>query len=163
MSLQLMGEFKRLGSNIVYANFNRIILCTKKRRLLDALGYVEYITNSIKGKELFHLIEMTYEQCWEYLMWLDTVSIDSFLTHVMLNKIRGPVVQSLVSLTSSLVVKMLTVLVSTKPNSQVFLLNCKSYSHCFSKNFSVYAVFNDQSFNDKLTNDIVSFEQLGPG
>ena len=71
---QLMGEFKRLGSNIVYANFNRIIICTKKRRLLDALGYVEYITNSIKGRELFHLIEMTYEQCWEYLMWLDTVS-----------------------------------------------------------------------------------------
>ena len=28
----------------------------------------------------------------------------------------------------------------------------------FSKNISVYAVFNDQSFNDTLTNDIVSFE-----
>ena len=28
----------------------------------------------------------------------------------------------------------------------------------FSKNNSVYAVFNDQSFNDTLTNDIVSFE-----
>ena len=24
-------------------------------------------------------------------------------------------------------------------------------------------LFNDQSFNDTLTNDIVSFEQLGPG
>lgn len=69
--MQLMGEFKRLGSNIVYANFNRVVLCTKKRRLLDALAYVEYITNSIKSKELFHLIEMSYEQCWEYLMWLD--------------------------------------------------------------------------------------------
>ena len=33
----------------------------------------------------------------------------------------GPVVQSIVSLTSSLVVKMLTVLVSTISNSQVFL------------------------------------------
>ena len=33
----------------------------------------------------------------------------------------------------------------------------------FSKNISVYAIFNDQSFNDTLTNDIVSFEQLGPG
>ena len=33
----------------------------------------------------------------------------------------------------------------------------------FSKNISVYATFNDQSFNDTLTNDIVSFEQLGPG
>ena len=26
-----------------------------------------------------------------------------------------------------------------------------------------YAIFNYQSFNDMLTNNIVSFEQLGPG
>ena len=39
---------------------------------------------------------------------------------------------------------------------------CKSYSHFFCKNISLYAIFNDQSFNDKLTNNIVSFEQLGP-
>ena len=32
----------------------------------------------------------------------------------------------------------------------------------FSKNISIYAIFNDQSFNDTLTNDIVSFEQLDP-
>ena len=32
----------------------------------------------------------------------------------------------------------------------------------FSKNINVYAIFNDQSFNDTLTNDIVSFEQLSP-
>ena len=31
------------------------------------------------------------------------------------------------------------------------------------KHLSVYAIFNDQSFNGSLTNDIVSFEQLGPG
>ena len=37
-------------------------------------------------------------------------------------KVQGPVVQSVVSLTSSLVVKLLTVLVSTISNSQVFLL-----------------------------------------
>ena len=65
---------------------------------------------------------------------------------------------------------MLTFLVSTISNSQVFLLKknvssfckCKSYSHFFSKNISGYAIFDDQSFNDTLTNDIVSFEQLGP-
>ena len=34
--------------------------------------------------------------------------------------------------------------------------------YLFSKNFSVYAIFNDQSFNNSLTNDIVSFVQLGP-
>ena len=38
------------------------------------------------------------------------------------NPDKGPVVQSFVSLTSSLVVKILTVLVSTISNSQVFLL-----------------------------------------
>ena len=32
----------------------------------------------------------------------------------------------------------------------------------FSKNISVYPIFNDQSFNDTLTNNIISFEQLGP-
>ena len=31
-----------------------------------------------------------------------------------------------------------------------------------SKNISIYAIFNDQSFNNMLTNNIVSFEQLGP-
>ena len=27
---------------------------------------------------------------------------------------------------------------------------------------NVYAIFNDQSFNDMLTNNIISFEQLSP-
>ena len=61
---------------------------------------------------------------------------------------------------------MLNVLVSKISNSQVFLLKkgkCKSYSHFFSKNISIYAILNDQSFNDMLTNDIICFEQLGPG
>ena len=66
-------------------------------------------------------------------------------------------------------IKMLTVLVNKISNSQVFLLKnvnrfckCKSISHFFSKNISVYAI-NVQSFNDTLTYDIVSFEQLDPG
>ena len=56
-----------------------------------------------------------------------------------------------------------------RPNSQIFLLNkCEKLLYLqklltfFSKNISVYVIFDDQSFNDTLTNDIVSFEQLGP-
>ena len=30
--MQLIGEFRRLGSTIVFADFNKIIVCTKKRR-----------------------------------------------------------------------------------------------------------------------------------
>ena len=36
-------------------------------------------------------------------------------------------------------------------------------SHLFSKNISIYAIFDDQRVNDTLTKDIVSFEQLDPG
>ena len=32
----------------------------------------------------------------------------------------------------------------------------------FSKNISLYAIFSDQSFNNTLTNGIVSSEQLDP-
>ena len=66
-------------------------------------------------------------------------------------------------------VKISTFLVSTISNSQVFLLKnvssfcrCKSYSHFSAKNIRVYAIFNDQSINDTLTNGIISLEQLGP-
>ncbi|KAM8817888.1 DNA polymerase epsilon catalytic subunit A isoform 4-T4 [Rhynchonycteris naso] len=69
--LQLIAEFKRLGSSVVYANFNRIILCTKKRRIEDALSYVEYITTSIHSKEIFHSLTISFSRCWEFLLWMD--------------------------------------------------------------------------------------------
>ena len=67
-------------------------------------------------------------------------------------------------------VKISTVLISTISNSLVFLLKnvssfckCKSYSHFSAKIIAYnYAISNDKSFKDTLTNDIVSFEQLGP-
>ena len=65
---------------------------------------------------------------------------------------------------------MLTALVSTVSNSQLFLpkkceqlLQMQKLLTFFGKNISEYAMFNDQSFNGTLTKDIISFEQLGPG
>ena len=42
-------------------------------------------------------------------------------------------------------------------------MHCKSFSHFFSKKFQHVCVPLDVNFNESLTNDIVSFEQLGPG
>ena len=41
-------------------------------------------------------------------------------------------------------------------------MQCKSYSHFFSKKFQYICVSLDINFNESLTNDVVSFEQLGP-
>ena len=56
------------------------------------------------------------------------VSFSFFFVLVLFSKLssyQGPLVQNIVSLTSSLVVKILIVLVSTISNSQVFLLKKK--------------------------------------
>ncbi|KAA0716868.1 DNA polymerase epsilon catalytic subunit A [Triplophysa tibetana] len=69
--LQLVAEFKRLGSSVIYGNFNRLLLCTKKRSINDAIAYVEYITNSIHSREIFHSLSITFSRCWEFLLWMD--------------------------------------------------------------------------------------------
>ena len=41
-------------------------------------------------------------------------------------------------------------------------MHCKSYSHFFSKKYQHICVSLNVNFNESLTNNIVSFEQLGP-
>ena len=88
-----------------------------------------------------------------------------------LSDILGPVVQSVVSLTSSFRVISLTLLADSIHNILIFFaekmwvafaLHCKSYSHFFSKTFQHICVSLDANFNESLSNDVVSFEQLGP-
>ena len=43
------------------------------------------------------------------------------------------------------------------------LLQCKSFSHFFNKKYWQISDINVLNFNDMLTNDVVSFEQPGPG
>ena len=74
---------------------------------------------------------------------------------------QGPVVQSVVSLTSSLRVVSLTVLADSLQSILIFFAE-KMYLHFFSKKFQHICVSLDVNFNESLTNNIVSFEQLGP-
>ena len=69
--MQLVAEFKRLGAIVVHADFNRMIICTKKRSLEDAKAYVEYVISTIRAKELFHSIDMKMTQSWDFLLWCD--------------------------------------------------------------------------------------------
>ena len=77
----------------------------------------------------------------------------------------GPVVQSVVSLTSSFRFISLTVLANSMYNILIFFAEKMCYSHFFSKKFqhTCICVSLDVNFNESLTNDIISFEQLGPG
>ena len=89
---------------------------------------------------------------------------------VRIQRDQGPVVQSVVCLTSSLRVISLTVLADSIYNILIFFAEKNVSSFCtakathifFSKKFQHICVSLDVNFNESLTNDIVSFEQLGP-
>ena len=69
--MQLVAEFKRLGAIVIHSDFNRMIICTKKRSLEDAKAYVDYVISNIRAKELFHSIDMKITQSWDFLLWYD--------------------------------------------------------------------------------------------
>ena len=81
----------------------------------------------------------------------------------------GPVVQSIVSLTSSLRVISLTVLADSIHNIVIFFAEkmwvafaLQKLLTFFSKKIQHICISLDVNFNESLTNDVVSFEQLGP-
>ena len=80
----------------------------------------------------------------------------------------GPVVQSVVSLTSSLRVISLTVLADSIYNILIFFVEkmCVAFAlqkllTFFQQKNSEYLRIMRRNFNELLTNDIVSFEQMG--
>ncbi|CAN7982572.1 unnamed protein product [Ixodes hexagonus] len=71
MFLQLVGEFERLGTVVVYGSTGRLVVCTKRRRLQDGLAHVEYVINGVRGKDLFHSLDLTPRTAWHFLLWMD--------------------------------------------------------------------------------------------
>ncbi|KAF3934297.1 hypothetical protein ABW19_dt0205260 [Dactylella cylindrospora] len=69
--LQLLADFKRVGSSVVYANANRLILQTTKAEVGTAYAYSQYILKAIKGKPLFNFLDLDVKEYWDYLLWYD--------------------------------------------------------------------------------------------
>ncbi|KAF8859269.1 DUF1744-domain-containing protein [Acephala macrosclerotiorum] len=68
---QLMTDFRRVGSHVVFANANRLLLQTTKSEVGNAYAYSEYILKSIKAKPLFHFLDLEIKEYWDYLVWYD--------------------------------------------------------------------------------------------
>ncbi|RDA92716.1 hypothetical protein CP533_1400 [Ophiocordyceps camponoti-saundersi (nom. inval.)] len=68
---QLMADFRRVGSNVVFASANRLMLQTTKAEVGTAFAYSQYIIKSIKSKPLFNFIDLEIKEYWDYLVWYD--------------------------------------------------------------------------------------------
>ncbi|KAL8851157.1 MAG: hypothetical protein Q9198_011082, partial [Flavoplaca austrocitrina] len=68
---QLMTDFRRVGSHVIFANPNRLLLQTTKGEVGNAFAYSKYILTSIKAKPLFHFLDLEIKEYWDYLIWYD--------------------------------------------------------------------------------------------
>lgn len=76
--LQLMAEFRKVGSKIIFGAPGRILIQTSKNHVGTALAYGQYIVKAIRSKPLFRFIDMQIVEYWDYLMWLDDVNYGGY-------------------------------------------------------------------------------------
>ncbi|KAF2714135.1 DNA polymeras-like protein epsilon [Pleomassaria siparia CBS 279.74] len=68
---QLMTDFRRVGSNIVFASPNRLLLQTTKAEVGNAYAYSNYILSTIRANPLFQFMDIEIKEFWDYLIWYD--------------------------------------------------------------------------------------------
>lgn len=68
--IQMLAEFKRLGSHVVYADLSRILLVTSKPPG-TAHAYATYITTAVTSHELFQHVYLNTEKFYDFLIFMD--------------------------------------------------------------------------------------------
>ncbi|PPQ88162.1 hypothetical protein CVT25_005127 [Psilocybe cyanescens] len=72
--IQLLAEFKRLGSHVVHADFGTILLSTSKPPG-TAHAYATYITTAVTSHELFQHIYLHTERFYDFLVFMDSANM----------------------------------------------------------------------------------------
>ncbi|CAO1633464.1 unnamed protein product [Jaminaea pallidilutea] len=78
--LQLLGEFKRLGTTIVYASVNRLFLLTNKPTAGSAAAYGRYLMSAVTSRELFKHVNLEIVHFWEQLTWMDVANFGGVIS-----------------------------------------------------------------------------------
>jgi DNA polymerase epsilon subunit 1 len=68
--IQLLAELKRLGSQVVYADFSRILLVTAKPPGA-AHAYATYITTAATSHELFEHLYLRTDRFYDFMLFMD--------------------------------------------------------------------------------------------
>ncbi|CCF58037.1 hypothetical protein KAFR_0D03890 [Kazachstania africana CBS 2517] len=69
--LQLMNEFDTLGSFVLYADRNRLLVKTNKFSPGSCYAYSQYTIRAIKANPIFRYIDLKINRYWDVLIWMD--------------------------------------------------------------------------------------------
>ncbi|CCH44105.1 DNA polymerase epsilon subunit 1 [Wickerhamomyces ciferrii] len=69
--LQLVGEFSKLGSSVIFANRSKIILRTSKVSVETSYAYAQYVVKAVRSRPLFNYLDLQIDKYWDLLIWMD--------------------------------------------------------------------------------------------
>ena len=69
--LQLVAELKRLGATVVYADTSSLIIATGRHSMAGALGYADYVLETVRKRELFQWLSLAPSRAWHTLLFAD--------------------------------------------------------------------------------------------
>ena len=72
--IQMLAEFKRLGSSVVYADFGNIILLTSKAPG-TAAAYATYLLTAVTSNDLFKFMHLHTITFYDYLLFMDRANL----------------------------------------------------------------------------------------
>jgi len=67
----LLTEFRKLGANVIFANFSKIIIDTGKVDLPSARAYCDSLLKTLQTRDLFEWIELEPLHYWHSLLFMD--------------------------------------------------------------------------------------------
>ncbi|VAH03415.1 unnamed protein product [Triticum turgidum subsp. durum] len=67
----LLAEFRKLGANVIFANFSKIIIDTGKVDLPSARAYCDSLLKTLQTRDLFEWIELEPLHYWHSLLFMD--------------------------------------------------------------------------------------------
>ena len=72
--IQMLAEFRRLGANVIYADFTRLLLVTSKPPG-TASAYATYILSAVNSHELFQHIYLQTDRFYDFLLFMDEANL----------------------------------------------------------------------------------------
>lgn len=67
----LMEEMKRLGAQVIAANFNSVLIYTNKRNVTAAVGYTRYLLDTLSKRETLSWLQLVPQRWWNCLHYAD--------------------------------------------------------------------------------------------
>ena len=88
--MNLIGEFRKLGSKIIFASFNKLIIATNKQTLDAAQEYVNFIVDTVQARQLFSRMHLQPKKYWSTLLYNDIHNYGGILLHSNDDGAGGP-------------------------------------------------------------------------